>query len=481
MTKAQSVIDALQRKMIADERLTADLFERRFYAEDMAPVPRLLVRPFFRTLPDAVARPGNAGEVADVLRQAARHGLPVVPRAAATTALYNVVPTRGGLVLDLSGLTGVTAVDKARQTVSVRAGTRWVDLERTLEPFGLVVKSYPSSAVAATVGGWLSTQGHGLGSLKYGPLVEQVVRAEIVLPNGQIQQTSADSDPPLDWFAGAEGTLGVLTEIELTVRPAPAVVAHHLWAFDTHAELQTAMVELARAEPRPFTLFFSDEAHADLLTRAGFAVPTSRPVLLVSYQGQAAEVAQGQDRMARLPGGEALETEVALEEWNNRWYHLRVKRGGPSLLAAEIWLPIHALADYLTGVKVLSRRFRTLIGNYGMAVSPHQAMVMSIYHCDARQALDYTLALGLTAQLHRLASRHDGRPYGVGLWNTPYLRWIFTRQHLQELRVRKRALDPAGLLNPDKLYRAPFPLWTGLFKLAAGVLATAYRWRGGRE
>ena len=148
-------------------------------------------------------------------------------------------------------------------------------------------------------------------------------------------------------------------------------------------------------------------------------------------------------------------------------------------LAAEIWLPIDSLAGYLQGVKLLNRRFRTLIGNYGMAVSPHQAMVMSVYHCDARQALDYTLALGLTVQLQRLGARLGGRPYGVGLWNTPYLRWIFSRQHLQELRARKRALDPAGLLNPDKLYHARFPLWPILFKSAVGALATAYRWRGG--
>ncbi len=478
MTKTQSGIHSLQ-QVTADDRFSADIFERRFYAEDMAPVPRLLVRPFFRTVPDAVALPVDAAEVAETLRQAARHGLPIVPRAAATTALYNVVPTRGGLVLDLSRLVGGIFVDEARQIVNVRAGTRWLDLERALGSFGLAAKSYPSSAVAATVGGWFSTQGHGVGSLKYGPLADQVVRAEIVLPDGQIMQATADSDPPLHWFATAEGTLGIVTEIQLTVRPAPAVAAHHLYAFDTHAELESAMAQLARAEPRPFTLYFSDEAHARLLALAGFAVPTSRPVLLISYQGQAAEVAQGQKQMATLPGAEALDGEMALEEWDNRLYHLRVKRGGPSLLAAEMWLPIESLASYLVGVKALGRRYRTLIGTYGIVVSPHRAVVMSVYFQDARQTLAYTLALGLTAQLHRLGARCGGYPYGVGLWNTPYIHWIFSRQQLQELRARKRALDPAGLLNPDKLYRAPYPLWPILFKPAARALATAYRWRGG--
>jgi FAD/FMN-containing dehydrogenase len=475
----QSMVDNWQGEAVLGERMTTDLFERRFYAEDMAPVPSLLVRPFFRTLPDAVARPRSTGEVAEAVRQAVAYGLPIVPRAAATTALFNIVPVRGGLVLDLNELTEVVAVDEMRGTVTVGAGTRWLNLERALQPYGLALKSYPSSAVVATVGGWLSTQGHGLGSLKYGPLLNQVVQAKVVLPEGQIRQVTSDSTPPLDWFAAAEGTLGVLTEIELKVRLMPKAAAHYLLCFDSLPDLQRAMVDLARAEPRPYTLLFSDEIHAQMLALAGFPPPTTQPAMLVSYQGEVAEVAQGQSRLAGLPG-EALAVEAALEEWNDRLYHLRVKRGGPSLLAAEMWLPIEALADYLVKVNALSQRFRVLIGNYGLAVSPHEAMVMSVYHCDACRTLDYTLALGLMGHLYRLGARCGGRPYGVGLWNTPYLSQIFSRQHLRELRARKQVLDPAGRLNPGKLYRAPFPLWPALFKPGTGLLAAAYRWQRNR-
>lgn len=475
MTNRQSMVDNWQGEAVLGERMTTDLFERRFYAEDMPPVPSLLVRPFFRTLPDAVARPMNTDEVADAVRQAVTNGLPVVPRAAATTALFNVVPVRGGLVLDLNELTGVIAVDEMRGKVTVGAGTRWLNLERALQSYGLALKSYPSSAVVATVGGWLSTQGHGLGSLKYGPLLNQVVWAKVVLPDGRIRQVTSETTPPLNWFAAAEGTLGVLTEIELEVRSMPKVVAHHLLSFKGLPDLQRAMVDLVRAEPRPYTLFFSDEICARMLALAGFSPPTPQPSLLVSYQGEAAEVAQGQCRLAGSPG-EALATEAALEEWNDRLYHLRVKRGGPSLLAAEMWLPIEALADYLSRVRGLSQRFRVLIGNYGLAVSPHEAMVMSVYHCDARRTLDYTLALGLMGQLYRLGARCGGRPYGVGLWNTPYLSQIFSRQQLKELRARKQVLDPADRLNPGKLYRAPFPLWPALLKPGTGLLAAAYRW-----
>jgi glycolate oxidase len=147
------------------------------------------------------------------------------------------------------------------------------------------------------------------------------------------------------------------------------------------------------------------------------------------------------------------------------------------LLAAEMWLPLEAMAGYLAEAKVLSQKFHTLIGSYGVAVSPDEAMVMSVYHCDARRTLDYGLALGLIGRLQRLGARHGGRPYGVGLWNTPYLSKIFSHQQLKELRERKQILDPADRLNPGKLYRAPFPLWPVLFEAGSHLLATAHRWR----
>jgi glycolate oxidase len=106
---------------------------------------------------------------------------------------------------------------------------------------------------------------------------------------------------------------------------------------------------------------------------------------------------------------------------------------------------------------------------------------MSLYHTDARQTFDYTLALGLTARLYSLGARFGGRPYGVGLWNTPYLSQIFSSRQLTELRARKKSLDPVGRFNPGKLYQAPFPLWPAVSKPGMAVLSMAYRIRGGRK
>jgi len=461
---------------VLGERLTEDLLERQLYARDLAPLPALLVWPFFRTLPDAVARPRSAEELGQILRLAAAERMPVTPRAGATTSFLNAVPVRGGLVLDLNDMHGWLSLDEDRGTVTVQAATRWWELDDRLRVQGWAVRSYPSSAIAATVGGWVSTQGYGIGSLSYGPLSDQLVRAQVALPDGRVHTATPESDPPLSWFVAAEGTLGVLTEVELAIRPRPAVESHHLLAFDTPGTLQEAIQALARAEPRPYTLFFADEGYQELLDRAGFPPPSRGPMLLVSYQDKAVEVDKGRAGLTALAGRE-LADDLALEEWTARFFHLRVKRAGPSLIAAELLLPLEALAGYISATQELGQRGRWLMGTYGLVVSPSRALVMTVYTADERRTWSYLMALGLTKRLYDLGARYGGRPYGVGLWNTPYLSRLFTPGQLAELRARKARLDPRGIMNPGKLYRAPWPLWPAIFAPAAEALVLSAHFR----
>ena len=463
--------------------ITDDPIERKLYSRDLAPVPAILVKPFFRTLPEAVVRPGSAEQVAEVVRQAAHQHIPITPRAAASTSYYNTVPVRGGWVLDVNGLRGGIELDAAQQTVRTLPATTWFELDDALQQKGFAVKSYPSSAVSATVGGWVSMQGHGLGSLKYGGVGEQLVSLQVALPGGELRTVTRESDPPLDWFVAAEGTLGVITEVELTVRPRPAAESHHLFAFDDLSALGQSVAWLSRVEPRPFTIFFADSGYLRLLARSGFPIPLDLPpshfpisekgLLLTSFQGELSEVNRGKDALTRVAGHE-LPAELALEEWNLRLYHLRTKRAGPSLLAAELWLPLDKLGHYLKAVKALAEHSRLLIGTYGLAVAPDMALVMSLYPTDERRTVKYLAAIGFTKRLHDLSARYGGRPYGVGLWNSAYLPRLFNPAQLGELKKRKARLDPAGIMNPGKLYRASFPLWPVTFSLGAAVLGVGH-------
>lgn len=467
---------------ISDNRIAEDEIERKLYSRDLAFVPSIMVKPFFQTLPDAVIRPGTAEEAADVLRQAVNERIPVTPRAAASTSYYNSVPLRGGWVLDMNDLRDEIEVDTAKQTVRVLPATTWSDLDDALRQKGFAVKSYPSSAVSATVGGWVSMQGQGIGSLKYGGVGDQLISLQVALPfvHGGLRTITRRSDPPLHWFVAAEGTLGVITRVELGIRPRPAAESHHLFAFDDLNTLGRTVVSLARIEPRPYTIFFADSGYLRLMERAGFDIPLELPqstfpiskkgMLLVSFQGEQFEVTQGREKLLHTTGKE-LPSDLALDEWNQRLHHLRTKRAGPSLLAAEVWLPIDKLPHYLISVNKLAEQNHLLIGTYGFVVAPDKTLIMSLYPTDERRTVKYLAAIGFTKRLHDLAAHYGGRPYGVGLWNTAYLPRLFSHSQLTGLKHRKALLDPFGIMNPGKLYRASFPLWPISFVPGATVLS----------
>jgi glycolate oxidase len=465
-------------------RYTESVFERAFYRRDLAVVPPFLAALVGDTLPAAVARPRSTGEVAAIAHYAAEHRLPLTPRAAATTAYWNAVPMRGGLLLDLNGLRGLVGLDASTHTAIVLPGTRWEELDRALARRGYTLLSYPTSAPAATVGGWISMEGYGIGSLKHGAVAEQVRALEVVLSGGQVIETPAASETQAAsraagaWsthdFAGSEGTLGIITRVDLAVRVRPEAVEHHLLVFPDMAALQDAAVALSTATPRPFYAHFAAPTYGQLLRRAGFEPAADRPVLALTYDGDAGEVAAGAAQVRREAarwGGAVLPPEAATHAWAERFLALRLKRGGPSVLAAESWLPLDQLGAYEADVATLGARQQLLIATYGAVVAPGRATVMSLFPCDETRTVPYVLALSLTKKLYDIAFRHGGRAYGSGVWNTPYL----SRAEVRHRRSRKARLDPLDHLNPGKALGPPPLLWPPTFKLGMDLLAGVRR------
>ncbi|MDP2663026.1 MAG: FAD-binding oxidoreductase [Dehalococcoidia bacterium] len=466
---------------LLSDRATVDPFELVLYQYDLAAVPPVLSGLLFRTLPDVVVRPRSMEEVSSVLRYATLHHLPVTPRAAASTAYYDAVPARGGVLLDLNGLRGILDVDKERATVTVLAATRWKELDDELRyKWGLAVRSYPTSAPSSTVGGWFNMEGWGVGSLQYGCMHQQVLRAEAVLPGGKVVELTPNSNPPLSWFAGLEGTLGVITSLELGLRPAPEVESHRLIAFADFARLQKAAARIACLDPKPYHLHFADSTFTRSIERAGFEteLPEDMHLLSVHYEGSRAEVEAAEAPIAGVvqeTGGKELERLLAHEEWRNRFSEVRAKRAGPSLLGAETLLPLRSLASYIESISDLGRRLGLPIYTYGAVVSPEWCQPNSFFPTNERRALGYLTALSVTKALQDRAARLGGRPNGVGVWNTPYLGRVWGSRERRERLRRKAHLDPHGVMNPGKLYGAPLLLREPFFALGMGALALLRR------
>ncbi|HNX92612.1 MAG TPA: FAD-binding oxidoreductase [Syntrophomonas sp.] len=458
------------------DRATVSEFERSLYSRDLAPVPALLVNPLFKTLPDIVVRPSNTEEVAEIMKFAYRNNIPVTPRAGASTVYFNSVPTKGGILMDLNLLTGVVELDEKSMTVTVNTATTWSELDEYLNSRGLAPKSFPSSAPVATIGGWFCMMGYGIGSMKYGSLLSQVRSIEVVLPDGAIKKVTRETTPPLDWFAASEGTLGVVTKLEVEVRKLNNMKHYLLHLPDADKMLDT-MKTLIGAEVIPYNLHFTDQECLKAMHALGFTLAdlTEGCVVGVDYEGSEEELQQARNIIESLSGADKIANPVSEEtaemEWEEKFKALRLKRGGPSVLGAEVWLPIKKLPEYIEDVQKMSIGYNLGLFSYGHVVTPEYASVMTTFYADETQTIKYIINLSLVKKIHDIGYRYGGCPYGVGLWNSPMVGRIHKSPELSELRQRKKSLDKKGIMNPGKVYRSPFMLNPFNYALGMNVLA----------
>lgn len=215
-----------------------------------------------------VVTPHTTDEVAAVMRVCHRAGIAVTAAGGRSNVVGATVPLRGGVVLDLTGLSGVVDVDETSGVVAVRAGTFGPDLEDHLrDRHGLTVGHRPQSFDISTVGGWLATRGAGQYSTRYGKIEHLVHGLEVVLADGTIVRTgghpaAADGPDLTQMFVGSEGTLGIITTAWLRARPVPQYERRHAYrlvgsnAFD--AGLDTCR-RILRRGATPAVLRLYDE------------------------------------------------------------------------------------------------------------------------------------------------------------------------------------------------------------------------------
>ncbi|MGH3000920.1 MAG: FAD-binding oxidoreductase, partial [Gaiellaceae bacterium] len=176
-------------------------------------------------LPDAVVYPESADEVSAVLAYASEAGIPVVPFGAGTSLEGHVIPLRGGISLDLTRMNRVVAVRPADLTATVQAGVTRSQLEAAAGPHGLWFPVDPGAD--ATLGGMAATNASGTTTVRYGGMRAHVLALEVVLADGRIVRTGSRAVKTsagynvTELFIGSEGTLGVITELTLRLRPIP--------------------------------------------------------------------------------------------------------------------------------------------------------------------------------------------------------------------------------------------------------------------
>lgn len=427
----------LAEKVSFDDQILAS------YDHDVGEMPALVMS-MVDNMPEAVVAAGTVDDVRNTLKAAREFGMPVTPRGQASSGYGGAIPTRGGIVLDMVGMNRVISVDRDNLTVDVEPGVVWDELTRELNKVGMDNCIVPTSAPSSTVGGWFAMGGVGLGSLVYGSIRDVVQEIDVVALDGEVATLSGEE---MDLHYQTCGVLGVVTRLRLTCRAAEEMHPFAV-AFPDAAAVQ-AFSRAACEELNPYAISIHSPGYVVMRKEMGkdeevpegsFMVVCAVPV------GSADEDAV--KKVAGAHGGEVLSDEIARHSWNDRFYPMRIKKLGPSVLVGEFYLPLDSFSRVVEEIQADLQR--DLQGMEVVVLKGGQVVVL-VYILDDASNLLYQFRMAKALRPVRAAQRGGGSLYTAGLWFASRSREILGREKYDAVIHRKKIVDPKGLLNPGKI------------------------------
>jgi len=414
-------------------------------------------------MPAALVRPRTTGEVQAAVRAAARHGVPVVPRGAGSGLSGGANAIDGCLVVALERMTSILAVDDADLTATVQAGVVNADLGRAAADARLWYSPDPASWEFSTIGGNVATNAGGLCCVKYGVTRDSLLGLEVVLADGRAVRLGRRTRKGVAGYdlvgllCGSEGTLGIVTEATVRLRPPPAAAATLAASFPALRGAGDAIARIAR-EQRPSLLELMDRQtiRAVEAFQPQELDPDAAAMVFARADDGRAESLAAVAAMARICEESGADLVVTSDEEAEgrmlmaarRLAFTALEHRGATLLD-DVGVPLGAIPALLDGVPRIADEFGVLICTFGHAGDGNMHPTVVYDASDpgeverARGAFEAILALALT-----LGGTITGE-HGVGLLKRPYLAGELGDAHDLH-RAIKAALDPSGVFNPGK-------------------------------
>lgn len=424
-------------------------------------------------LPDAVVLPRSTGEVARFLALAQAGRWPVVPRGAGTGLSGGALPVAGGIVLSLARMDRIRDLDLANLTVTAEAGVVLADLQRRVDEHGLRYPPDPASRESCRLGGNLAEDSAGPRSCKYGTTRDWVLGLEAVLADGTLLATGGKNRKDVAGYdltgllVGSEGTLAVITAATLRLIARPRATLTLVLPFPALDAAAAAVAALFRDGHHPAACELLEEGAIAAVARLvplPAALAGQVALLLVELDGDAEEAlldeAIALEELARgLGGGEALVAREAAEQ--RRLWEIRSKVGeavkqGSVYKEADAVVPRSALADLVRAARAAAARQGLRAVCYGHAgdgnlhVNLLQGDLPDTLWRERRDAAEEELFRAVVALGGSITGEH-----GVGWTQRRYLPLRHGPAAIGLMRAIKRAFDPAGILNPGKMFPDP--------------------------
>jgi FAD/FMN-containing dehydrogenase len=429
-----------------DAKILGGTFERELYSKDIGEVP--FVERLFGTIPDIVIQPKSVEALKKIVKFTNKENVALFPRGSGSSGLGAVVPTVNGIVLDFSSLNKIIELNRKNETLKVQTGVRWSELEDFLQDDQLSVRAYPSSFFS-TVGGWIATGGYGIGSFQYGHLKDQVESIEVMFPSGEITSVHSD-DEEFSYFFGTEGQFGILLTATLKLRKKPKKLLPYLIYFGSSEAAFTFINDLIHAEITPYHIKYVDAPHLEETNNIlGEDLFGAKDALLVAFGNENEE-----QKFLTFSEKQGILADDYLAHylWHERLFPMKRKGNKPTPLACELLMPRENAVSYLNRVQWVAKQHGVDVQVESHIVGKNEALVMVTFDSDVRVPRTYRAHLMLIPRLMRLGIKFGGAPYGVGIWNTPFINDKFDQRTLEIYKAYKHKVDPRNILNPNKFF-----------------------------
>lgn len=420
----------------------------------------------YRALPAVVVLPENEMQVIAVLQACKALSIPIVARGAGTGLSGGATPHARGVLLGLAKLNDIKKIDAQSATAIVQPGVRNLAISEAAHAYGLYYAPDPSSQIACSIGGNIAENSGGVHCLKYGLTVHNVLRVRVVTIDGAVLElgSEAPDSPGLDLlaaFIGSEGMLGVVTEATVRLIPKPSCARVIMASFASIEAAGQAVTDIIAAGIIPAGLEMMDKRAIHMVepfVKAGYDLD-AEAILLCESDGALDEVDDEIARMEavfRAAGATRLQVSRSEEErlvfWAGRKNAFPAAgRVSPDYYCMDGTIPRRHLSLVLGAIEQMQDEYGLRCANVFHAGDGNLHPLILF---DASRPGDIERAEKFGAAILELCVRVGGTitgEHGVGIEKIDQMCTQFTREELDAFSAIKKAFDPYGLLNPEKV------------------------------
>ncbi len=450
---------AALRAELPDLRLLTDETDRESYRRDETAHHE-------PGLPLAVALPANTAEVSGIMRLATEYRVPVVPRGAGSGLSGGSAGVEGALTMALTRMNAILEIDRDNLCVVTQPGVINAELKAAVAAEGLFYAPDPASYEFCSIGGNIGTNAGGLCCVKYGVTRDAVLALEIVLADGRIIRTGGRNVKDVAGYSlthlvvGSQGTLAIVTEATLRLRPAPPPKATMLAFFGTIETAGDAVAAMTRAGVEPCTLELMDRvtiAAVDDWHNLGLDREAAALLLIESDRpGAAAEEELARAETCCTDAGatsvhratDPMEADYLRQV--RRMAFRAMERLGVARME-DVGAPRSRMPELLLAIERVATAHEVTCGTFGHAGDGnlHPTFVWDRDDHDA-EARAHAACEELYAEAIALGGTVTGE-HGIGAARRPFLTAQRGTDAVEVMRAIKSALDPLGILNPGKV------------------------------